>query len=72
MKLKASKFSLAVCIFVLVSICIFIGFIAGNKFAYSYSYNIFSTGENLSKQDMDLFWQAYEKLNTQYIGDIDK
>ncbi|MFA6694916.1 MAG: S41 family peptidase [Bacillota bacterium] len=72
MKLKVSKFSVAVCVFVLASICIFIGFIAGNKFAYSYSYNIFSTGENLSKQDMDLFWQAYEKLSTQYIGDIDK
>lgn len=50
----------------------FIGFVAGHKFAYSYQANIFSGTDKLTKEDMKLFWQAYDKLDQQYLGEIDK
>ena len=69
---KFSKIRLFFSIFVIILACLAIGFVAGNKFAYSYSTNIFSGENGVSKADMDLFWQAYEKLNGQYLGEIDK
>jgi carboxyl-terminal processing protease len=72
MKKSVPKLFLAVSVFLVASLCIFIGFVAGNKFAYSYSSNIASTGSEVSQEDMSLFWQAYEKLKSQYIGEIDK
>lgn len=67
-----SKPVLALSIFSVVVLCIFIGFVAGNRFAYSHSSNITSVGSEVSQEDMDLFWQAYEKLKDQYIGEINK
>lgn len=72
MATKLSKTRLFFSIFAIILACLAIGFVAGNKFAYSYSTNIFSGESGISKADMDLFWQAYEKLNEQYLGEIDK
>jgi len=69
---KFKKASFVFCLFIIILICLFIGFIAGNKFAYSYSSNIFSNGNKISQADMSLFWQAYEKLNERYLREIDK
>ncbi len=72
MKIKLSRPNFIVSILLISAICVFIGFVAGNRFAYYYPSNLFSNSNGLSQEDLNLFWQAYEKLDSEYIGKIDK
>ena len=73
-KLKRIKLRFLVYLFVSVVLAGFVGYLFGNQNIQIYRYGVKFANNNLGKPDdvdFELFWQAYQKIKADYIGEVD-